>query len=104
MEENKNIQNEVEKTLNALKDATVPEANPFLYTRLMNEIKNREGGNEKSKLNISPAYSLMMALLIVLNIFSVIYYVGTDNTETDYRTEYITELADEYSINYKSEF
>lgn len=104
MERNKHIDHEVEKTLNVLKEAEVPEPNPFLYTRLMNEIEKRKTGRTSSKLNISFAYGVAMALLIVLNTFSLIYYIDTDTNVTGNRKEYISELVDEYAINYKSEF
>ncbi len=98
----KKIEEEVEKTLQALDDHQPIEANPYFMTRLMQRIENEkaeaEAEAEAAKLNFKwskvwqPA---LFAMLIVVNLFTF-YNLSSNTNENDTG---VSVLAKEYNYN-----
>jgi hypothetical protein len=94
----KNINTEVEKTLQSWDNIERFEANPFLYTRLEQEIKN---------LEISPKVNriwfwqpLLVAVILVLNFFTIVTALNSETNES--QTVY-DAIAEQYNLSTDSE-
>jgi len=92
----KDINEEVEKTLQALDDFEQVEANPYFMTRLMQRIEN-----EKKEEESRPSFSwvtlwqpALFAMLIIVNAYT--FYQFSSHSTTD--DAGLSTLMDEYSI------
>ncbi len=91
----------VEKTLKSWDDIERFEANPFLYTRIEQKIKN-------SQISIVPVWQwiwqpTLVVVLIVFNCFTIATAFSNNNQKTVYETiasEYNLSVKDNSTINY----
>lgn len=92
--ENKNINNEVEKTLNSLDNLQKAEANAFLYDKVMMRLENKEA----KVVSIAPRLvwqaAACFAVLITLNIF--VWTRSANTSETKTQAENTNPVAKEY--------
>lgn len=74
-----NIENEVQKTLDALENIKRVDGNPFLFTRIKAQLEKDRQINAKKTLQFSNVLSWsMMVLLLTINIIAI-----TDNLKTE---------------------
>jgi len=87
-----NIQQQIEQTLNSLDGLQKAEANPYLYTRIEQRLKNKQPANYESTF-----YRLAWALIIfiALNVFTYIRISG--NNQSAIKTG-IESFAAEYGL------
>ena len=99
MDINRKIQNEVEKTIYLLDKLENIEPSPFLYTRIKARLKSVENvvSFRGSILKISK--QIVLALLFLLNVYSIASYITSETSEINKRQEYIKNIASEYSLN-----
>jgi hypothetical protein len=100
----KNIENEIKETLNLLKPEKILTADEYFYAKILtkiNEIKNeKEFENENIKFGFfKPA---LLFLIILINIFSAVYFSKTNSAENEIRIEYYSKMANEYDFNIHS--
>lgn len=102
MNKGKKIQEEVEKTLHSLDNIEDIDANPFLYTRLMAEISERQEGTLKPKSNlvgIKLLRPVFFVILFLVNLVSIIYVFQSGESQINYRDDYLSAFAEEYSLD-----
>ena len=102
MKKNKNIEFEIEKTLESFSEYERFEGNPFLATRINAEIDKKLESNTKTSFSFQKVLKLKPAffiLVMVLNIYTGITYF-VSQSETDYsRSDEITNLMDEFTLS-----
>lgn len=90
MIEKKNINQEVNKTLDSLNQLPTIKVKPFFYTRLMAKMEE-----EESHVSVFRNWSLAtMALIILINVVSIMS-LWSESQEAD---EVIELMASEYSL------
>jgi hypothetical protein len=94
----KNINTEVEKTLQSWDNIERFEANPFLYTRLEQEIKNLEIPPKVNRIWFWQP--LLMAVILVLNFFTIVTALNSETNES--QTVY-DAIAEQYNLSTDSE-
>ncbi len=93
--ENKNIQSEVEKTLNSLSGLQKAEANAFLYEKVMSGLQKSEARVIPIAPRIIWQAAACFAALIVVNVF--VWTKSADTNETSQtKTENTNPVAQEY--------
>lgn len=90
------IQHKVEEVMQSLDSVQSAEANPFLYSKVMNRLQNKNVSNRKF-LRLSWELAFAMILFTGLNI-AAFFYFKQDDTQNDDNGS-ITSLANEYTIN-----
>ena len=95
--EKKDIENEIEKTLNSLSGLQKAEADAFLYEKVM----SRLAGPEAKVVSIAPRIiwqaAACFAALIVLNVFVLMRSSGTNGkVQAETKTENSNPVAQEY--------
>jgi hypothetical protein len=95
------IENEIEKTLNSIDGIGRAEANPYLYSKIMNRMD--EPGDAIKNFNFKLALTIVVICVLVnLGAFLVLpQYTNTDTTVTGDSREYNikTFTSEYYSIN-----
>jgi hypothetical protein len=90
------IQHKVQEVMESLDGVQRAEANPFLYTKVMNRLQNKSASTRKF-LRLSWELAFAMILFTGLNI-AAFFYFKQDDTQNDDNGS-ITSLANEYTIN-----
>ena len=86
MKENeKQILEEVDKTLKAFDNLPELEANPFLYTRLQAKLSSKNISTEKYSLSYYKLKALALSIMLIINIFTAVYLFEDD--KRDYSKE-----------------
>lgn len=94
----KDINNKVEKTLQSWDNIERFEANPFLYTRIEQKIKNLE--QPPPKTNWSWIWQpLLVTVLVTVNFFTIATALSSSDTESQSVYEVI---ADQYGLSDES--
>lgn len=99
MKSQKNIDREVDKTLNALDGLAPATTDPFFYSRLSAKLENR--GQAKEEESFSFAFAFSMAAVIIfltLNIASISFYGNQFVDDEAEQQEFIDEIAYEYQV------
>jgi hypothetical protein len=106
MNKDQKITADVKKTLSLLDNIKNIEPNPFLFTRIKEEIDSH--ANKKplssSALVINIFKQVVFAVLIVFNVYSVISYLGNGKVTEQYRLQYIKNVVSEYSIKTETDY
>jgi hypothetical protein len=101
-ERKKQIEKEVEKTLQQLDHFEKLESDPFFYTRLQAKMKNTQNQHIQSAIlsfagrHLRPAF---LILVLVLNLISALVVFQNRNSGSDSQTINLSSFADDYSIN-----
>lgn len=99
MEEEK-IKRSVSDTLNSISGIKRAEPNPFLFGRIMEEIKERQSTPKKFTTGYVWKLALVFIVMAMLNIFTLINYTGTDSGQETVTTQQdINSFINEYSLN-----
>lgn len=88
------IEEEVEKTLRSIEHMERVEGNPFLFTRVMEQINTEQQPIVRKQWLWQP---VLMSLLVLFNVFTAIRYFNTKQTEQ--RRAYIQSIAEDYNLN-----
>lgn len=104
MEKQKNIQTEIEKTLNSLDAYTKKKAKPFLYTRIQAKLEKQAAASSFNWLFDTPLLKPAFAsLIIVLNAFTVWQVSSINESDITETENYIENFYEEYAFNQSSE-
>jgi cytochrome c-type biogenesis protein CcmH/NrfG len=102
MYKRKNIEEQVEKTLECFKQVQSIEPNPFFYTRLEAEIESRQRQQNQSEnrlITLNVIWPVFLALIIAINIISAVILFQNGEYQLEDRKEYLAAFAEEYSFN-----
>lgn len=90
----KNINKEVQMTLESWDNIERYEGNPFLYTRIEQQLRNRK--EKKTKMTWQP---ILVAVLVLFNLFTIATVLTSQNNTIydDIATQY--DLKSEESVN-----
>jgi hypothetical protein len=95
------IQNEVRKTMDFLDKMPKLEGNPFLFTRV--QARLAEAGEGRSPQEGSRVWAIirpaLIALLIVLNVVTIINSLQSSTSRTVDRKEALSMMIDDYSLS-----
>ncbi|MEX0724400.1 MAG: hypothetical protein WD053_11000 [Gracilimonas sp.] len=99
MNRKKNIDREVDKTMNALEGLEPAKTDPFFYSRLTAKLENRHQAEESESFSFGFAFSMAAVILfLTLNVASLTFY-GNQFVEDDLQQEeFIDEIAYEYQV------
>jgi hypothetical protein len=92
----KSIEQLVDETMESLEGVQRTPANPFLYTRIEQRIKNRRGFSNQTKL--MPVLAIALVLFISLNVLSYLK-VNTGPASAKTSGSGIENFANEYNLS-----
>jgi len=100
MKKNKtHIESEVQKTMDSIDEIQRVDGNPFLYTRLQEQLKQQNESSDYKKRSRIPVFQItMVAILLLSNIF-VLNQTGYFDSESTS----IDDFANEYTLNESEE-
>lgn len=95
------IEQEVEKTLQSVGNFSRYEGKPFLLTRVMAQIENKTQAKPAfvTRLILQP---YLLSFILLLNVFSAIYFFRNNSSIEQNRDQYIDQLAEEFSVSSNS--
>jgi len=93
-ERNKDIEKEIDLTLESLDGINSAKANPSLYEKIINRMETRKRANYNPKLK----YALIITLLVLINLFTFIYFSNGSNEATAGSDEIKDTFKNEYSL------
>jgi len=76
MEREKEILNEVEKTLNSFDDDVMLQENPFLFTRIHAKLGSGNKSLKKTSLLHLSLNKALLVLVLLINLVTLVYYYG----------------------------
>ncbi len=98
MEQNRNIDLEVEKTLNSLNDYKKVETDAFFYTRLMARIERKQESEAVPYFFSIPYLKpAMVSFLILINLFVALSFLYFDNANKEVDNQLVNGFANSYS-------
>jgi hypothetical protein len=96
----KNIQQLVDETLNSLDGVQRAEANPFLYTKIEQKLKNRYEPSASYQRKLMPVLAVALVLFISLNVVSYFKVSTNDSNATSVKSgNEIENFANEYNLS-----
>ena len=100
MTNSKNIQSEVEKTLNSLDNWKKIETDSFFYTRLSVRLENKRQIKNLNwffdSLLLRPA---LMVFALLINILSINYFISNSNSIQEDSSDFANLFNDEYMLD-----
>ena len=106
MNKDQKISDDVKKTLSLLDNIKNIEPNPFLFTRIKEEIVSHT--SKKSLSSSDFIFNLfrriVFAVLIVFNVYSVISCLGNGKVNEQYQRIFIKNVVSEYSIQTETDY
>jgi hypothetical protein len=101
MDKNQRIKEEVEKTIFLLDKVEEIDTNPFLFTRIKVELDSKKVKSEKNMGEgvlkvLRPA---IIVTLLLFNIYSIISFYQSSNSNGLTRQQYLEGLASEYATD-----
>lgn len=99
MKSHKNIDREVDKTMNALEGLEPAKTDPFFYSRLSAKLENRDRSDQDESFSFGFAFTMAAVIIfLTLNIASITQY-GDQFVEDDaVQQEFVDEIAYEYQV------
>ncbi|MEQ8523710.1 hypothetical protein [Gracilimonas sp.] len=99
----KNIEEEVQKTLNALDGIEKASTDDFFYSRLSARLENREVSDSRQETSFNYGFAFSAAavfIVLMLNLISIIQYEPESTTgDSELNREGVMEqLASEYEV------
>ncbi len=96
----KNIQQLVDETLESLDGVQRVEANPYLYTRIEQRLKNRNETLAPDQRKLMPVLAVALVLFISLNVVSYFKVNTNDSATTSAKsTSGVDAFANEYNLS-----
>jgi hypothetical protein len=93
--DNNELNTKIENTLNSIDSLKTAEANPFLYSKIMNRIKEAEQPSVKFSHSYVWKLAVVFLFLITVNFLVLISYSGKYKES---KTDSFTTFLNEYSI------
>lgn len=95
----RNVSNEVEKTMNALHGIKEAEAPPFFYTRLKARMENELVSRPKLGWLLKPAMVIPTLLLVIgMNIYTVVNLNELPSSKEAFTESYNLNSADDINL------
>jgi hypothetical protein len=94
-----NIQKLVDDTLSSLDDTQRAEANPYLYTRIEQRLKNRYAAAPSYQKKLMPVLAIALVLFISINVVSLFKVNTTDTSASKKSASGIENFANEYNLS-----
>ena len=106
MNKDQEISEDVKKTLSLLDNIKNIEPNPFLFTRIKEDIDSHSNKKSfsSSALVLNIFKQVVFAILIVFNVYSVISYLGNGKVNEQYQRIFINNVVSEYSIQTETDY
>lgn len=99
MKSQKNIDREVDKTMNALDGLEPAKTDPFFYSRLSAKLENRDQPEQEESFSFGFAFSVAAVIIfLTLNVASISFYGNQFVGEDVEQQEFIDEIAYEYQV------
>lgn len=99
MNRKKNIDREVDKTMNALEGLEPAKTDPFFYSRFTAKLENRHQPEETESFSFGFAFSVAAVILFLsLNVVSLTFYGNQFTEEEVPEQEFVDEIAYEYQV------
>jgi hypothetical protein len=99
MKSQKNIDREVNKTMNALEGLVPATTDPFFYSRLSAKLENRDQAENEESFSFGFAFSMAaVVIFLTLNIASITLYGNQFVDNEPVQQEFIDEIAYEYQV------
>lgn len=96
----KNIEQEVEQTLQCLKPLKPLKHQPFFYRRLQERLE-QEKNKKLRKISIRLLQPAIMILLALVN-FGIVFLIWDNgDPKTQYRDSRVTDFANEYTLEHE---
>jgi hypothetical protein len=96
MKNEKNIQKEVEQAMQSIEGMHRAEANPFLYTRVMQAIENKKAGPASEKKWV-PRLAFALLIFMSVNVYTFIHFQRSETQSTT--KQGIEAFANEYGFS-----
>ncbi|NWF88666.1 MAG: hypothetical protein HXY50_04295 [Ignavibacteriaceae bacterium] len=101
MDKDQRIKEEVEKTISLLDKVEEINTNPFLFTRIKAELDSKKDKSEKNSFEwvfkfLRPA---IIAALLLFNVYSVISFYQSSNSNGVTREQYLESISSEYEMD-----
>jgi hypothetical protein len=93
-EKQRNIEEEIDLTLESFNGIKPVEANPYIFEKVMNRMQNQKRNNYYPKLK----YALVISLLILINLFTFIYFSKGSNESATSSDDIKDTFKKEYSL------
>ena len=106
MNKDQKISDDVKKTLSLLDNIKNIEPNPFLFTRIKEEIVSHTSKKSlsSSDLVLNLFRRIVFVVLIVFNVYSVISCLGNGKVNEQYQRIFIKNVVSEYSIQTETDY
>ncbi len=99
MSRERKIEEAVEQTLQSFEPADRLQPSPFFYTRLRARIDGlHRGATQRYRFAFCVLRFVSLSLLLIWNIVTVTYLIGSDQTEAYNRSEMISAFAELYVL------
>lgn len=99
MKSQKNIDREVDKTMNALDGLEPAKTDPFFYSRLSAKLENRDQTDQEESFSFGFAFTMAAVIIfLTLNIASITLYGDQFVDEDAVQQEFVDEIAYEYQV------
>lgn len=99
MKSQNNIDQEVDKTMNALDGLAPAKTDPFFYSRLSAKLENRDQTEHEESFSFGFAFSMAaVVIFLTLNIASISFYGDQFVDDDPIQQEFIDEIAYEYQV------
>lgn len=99
MKSQKNIDREVDKTMNALDGMEPAKTDPFFYSRLSAKLENRDQTDQEEPFSFGFAFTMAAVIIfLTLNIASISLYEDQFGGEDALQQEFVDEIAYEYQV------
>jgi hypothetical protein len=94
---NKNLQEEIQKTMESIEGLERAKANPYMFQRVHARIE--EEANERLPI-LKVNYVVALLIIIFLNVLTLAYfYKDASNVKNSVKSESIQSISKEYNIN-----
>ncbi len=97
MEREKEILNEVEKTLNSFDDDIVLKENPFLFTRIRSGMQDKSEKVKKESLFHLGLNKAILILVLLVNIITLVYYYN-EGSKSNLQEQMAAQLENDFKI------
>lgn len=99
MKSQKNIDREVDKTMNALDGLEPAKTDPFFYSRLSAKLENRDQTEQEESFSFGFAFTMAAVIVfLTLNIASITLYGDQFIDDEAVQQEFVDEIAYEYQV------
>ena len=95
------LENEIKETLKYLKPEKELKIDPYFYTRLQAKINEKQEEElAETKWSFGFLKPAILVLVIILNIFSAVYFLKSGDKENVMKSVYYSKFIMEYSNEY----